>query len=249
MHQKHLEYLGLTEKEAVLYSTLLKLDKSSAVSLSKKTNLKQPTVYVILDQLLKKGLVRQVQVGKRPFYEAESPEALRMLIEKEKVEMNNKIKRVENIIAELKTIDKEDGARPVVRFYEGKDAIKQSIEEYVSLEDFSGEMDYGIYSYDLLENIFSKKDIEEIEKKRIKNNTVFRAIYSGASKTISADNRNQELIKIDQERFPIECDISMFNDETRFYTTGKNSYGVVIKNKEITKTLKSIINYIFSIKK
>jgi len=248
MHQKYLEYLGLSEKEARLYLALLRLESASAVSLSRKTTLKQPTVYVILDQLVKKNLAREVQVGKRTYFSAESPHNLKLLIDKERNEIENKVRKTESIIAELKSIDHETGERPQVRFYEGREALKQSVEEYVAKAEFSEGMDYGIYAYDILPEIFSKKDMQAIEEKRVSKNKKFKALYSGAGKVIDPLNKLQELIKIDQSRFPIECDVAIFNDEVRFHTPGKHPSGIVIKNKHIATTLKSIIDYIFVIK-
>lgn len=252
MHLKNLEYVGLSEKEAKIYFALLQYDHTQAVTLSRKTGIKQPTVYVVIDSLLRKHLVYEVVIGKRTYYAAESPERLRVLAEKEKTAADNKVKRVEGIIAELKAVDKESGERPLVRFYEGKEALKQSVEEYVAQGEFSKGMDYGIYSYDLLPKIFSQKDLKEIEKKRIDNNICFRAIYSGVGKVVEPNSKLQELIKVDQGRFPIECDIGIFNDEVRFHTVvenGQSPSGIVIKNKEIATTLKSLIDYIFSAQK
>ena len=248
MYQKNLEYLGLSEKEATLYYALLQTEAASAVSLSRKTGIKQPTVYVVIEQLVKKGLAREVIIGKRTHFSAESPENLKTLIEKEKNRIENKIIKTESIIAELKTVDKEKGDRPNVRFYEGREALKQSVHEYVSQVGFSEKMDYGIYSYEKLTELFNKKDLEIIETRRIKNNVKFRAIYSGAAKVIESSSKLQELIKVDQGRFPLECDIAIFNDEVHFHTQGKSPSGVVIKNQEIATTLKSIIDYVFSVK-
>lgn len=249
MYQKNLEYLGLSEKEASVYGALLKVDRAQAILLARQLSMKQPTIYVILDALLRKRLVYEVQVGKRAFYAAESPDALRTLVEIEKTAADAKLQRAERIIAELKTVDKETGERPTVRFYEGKEALKRSIKEYVEVEDFSEGMDYGIYSYDLLPKIFDPKSLSEIDQKRIKNNIRFRALYTGEQKVIEHSSKLQETIKLDQERFPIECDIGIFKDEVRFHTVvnkGESPSGIVIKNKEIATTLKSIIDYIFS---
>jgi sugar-specific transcriptional regulator TrmB len=249
IHHKNLEYIGLTEKEARVYTSLLSVEKMQASNLARRTAIKQPTIYVILESLCRKHLVHQVQVGKRMYFVAESPEALRTIVENEHSEINKKIKQTEHIIASLKTIDMEEGQRPIVRFYEGKEALKKSIDEYVSTKNYSEEMDYGIYSYDLLPKIFNGKQLAEIESKRIQNNTRFRAIYSGVGKVLEGTTKLQELIKIDQERFPIECDIGIFNDEVRFHTAvkeGSSPSGILIKNKEIATTLKSMIEYIFS---
>ena len=245
MHKKYLEYAGLSEKEADIYLTLLTSDTASAIDISRKTTLKKSSVYIILESLVKKGLVREVTVGKRVHYEAETPDILRAFIQDKRNRFEEEAKRIETIIGELKSLEKNLGDRPEVRFYEGREAIKNAIDEYVSLEGFSNGKDYGIYSYDLMKKIFTAEDIASIDQKRIKHNVVFKAIYTGID-TVIEGQKSQDLIKIDQDRFPILSDISIFNDEVRMHTLGKKPHGILIKNKEIATTLKSIIEYIFA---
>ena len=245
MHKKYLEYAGLSEKEADIYLELLKTDTASAMDLSRKTTIKKSIVYVILESLVKKGLIREVTVGKRTDYQAESPDVLRAFVQDKRNRFEEEARRIETVIGELKMIEKDPGERPEVRFYEGKDAVKRSIDEYVLLQGFSSGKDYGIYSYDLMKQIFTAENIAAIDQKRVENNVVFKAIYTGADKVIEG-GKEQESIKIDQERFPILCDIGIFNDQIRIHTLGKKPHGIFIKSKEIATTLKSVIEYIFS---
>lgn len=248
MHKKYLEYAGLSEKESEIYLALLKTGSVSAMELARKTSLKKSIVYLTLESLVKRGIVREVTVGKRVQYDAESPDVLRMVIQDKRNRVEEEAKRLETIISELKSIERDLGEQPVVQFYEGREAVKRAIDEYVTAEDFSSGKDYGIYSYDLLKKIFTDKDIKIIDEKRINNNIQFKAIYTGTDKVIEGD-KNQELVKIDQDRFPILCDIGIFNDEVRIHTLGKKPYGIFIKNKELATTLKSIIEYVFAQKR
>lgn len=245
MKNKYLEYLGLSEKEALIYLNLLKADSLSAIELSRITNIKKATTYIVIEELVKKNLVKEVQVGKRVHFQAESPEKFRTIYENKKNDVEEQLRRVDSIIAELKSVERKSGERPIIKFYEGKVAVKDEIAEYVKQEGFSEGEDFGIYSYDLMDKIFSKKDIENMDNARIKNNVRFNAIYTGTGKYYEK-NKNQQLIKIDQEQFPITCDIGIFNDEVRIHTLGKDVFGIKIKNKEISTTLKSLIKYAFA---
>lgn len=245
MKNKYLEYLGLSEKEALIYLYLLKADSLSAIELSRITNIKKATTYIVIEELVKKNLVKEVRVGKRVHFQAESPEKFRTIYENKKNDIEEQLRRVDSIIAELKSVERKSGERPIIKFYEGKVAVKDEIAEYVKQEGFSEGEDFGIYSYDLMDKIFSKKDIENMDDARIKNNVRFNAIYTGTGKYYEK-NKNQRLIKIDQEQFPITCDIGIFNDEVRIHTLGKDVFGIKIKNKEISTTLKSLIKYVFA---
>lgn len=246
MKNKYLEYLGLSDKEALIYLNLLRADSLSAIELSRLTDIKKATTYVVIEELVKKNLVKEVQVGKRVHFQAESPEKFRTIYENKKNDIDEQLRRVDSIIAELKSVERKSGERPIIKLYEGKIAVKDEIAEYVKQEGFSEGEDYGIYSYDLMDKLFSKKDIESMDNARIKNNVRFNAIYTGSGKYYEK-NKNQQLIKIDQEQFPIACDIGVYNDEVRIHTLGKDVFGIKIKNKEIATTLKSLIKYVFAV--
>ncbi len=247
IHKKHLEYLGLSEKEAMVYIELLKSDILSGIEIARFAGVKKATVYVILESLISKNLIREIKVGKRIHFKAESPDQFKILFDQKKLELEMQMQKMQEIIFELKSIDRRVGQKPSVTYYEGKAAVKESIREYVGQIGFSPGNDYGIYSYDLIEKIFSKKDIEEIDSKRIATNTKFKAIYSGGNKHIES-KQNQELIKIAQDKFPIESEILIFNDEVKIHTLGKDVFGISIKNKEFATTMKSLIEYVFSIR-
>jgi len=59
-----LKRIGLNEKEAKVYLTLLEVNESLPSSISRQSGVKRPTTYVILGQLQKKGLVSHVKKGK-----------------------------------------------------------------------------------------------------------------------------------------------------------------------------------------
>lgn len=247
IHKKYLEYLGLSDKEALVYIELLKSDSLSGIELSRNTGIKKATVYLIIDSLVSKDLIREIKVGKRIHFKAESPDQFKVIFDKKKYELESQMKNIQEIIFELKSVEKKVGTKPSVTYYEGKQAMKESIEEYVGQIGYSQGDDYGIYSYDLFEKIFSKKDIEEIDRKRIENNVKFKAIYTGGNKFIP-NKPNQELIKIAQDMFPIESEILIFNDEVKIHTLGKDVFGISIKNKEFATTMKSLIEYVFSLR-
>ncbi len=248
IHKKHLEYLGLSDKEATVYIELLKSDSLSGIQLSKNTGIKKSTIYIIIESLISKDLIREIKVGKRLHYKAESPDQFKVIFDQKRLELENQMKNIQEIIFELKSIERKIGEKPSVTYYEGKQAVHDSLHEYMGQIGYSQGDDYGIYSYDLVEKIFSKKDIEEIDRKRIENNIKFKAIYTGGNKFIP-NKTNQELIKIAQDQFPIESEILIFNDEVKIHTLGKNVFGISIKNKEFATTMKSLIEYVFSFRK
>jgi HTH-type transcriptional regulator, sugar sensing transcriptional regulator len=78
--------LGLTNAEAIIYSTLLELGPSKTGMLIDKTNLQSSTVYHALGSLIEKGIVSFIHEGKIKIYNAESPNILLEIHDKKKKE-------------------------------------------------------------------------------------------------------------------------------------------------------------------
>src|SRR3989338_746382 len=71
-----LQHFGLNEKQASIYLALLELGTASAPSISKKSGVKRPTTYVILQELRQKVLLTEMPKKSKTLYTAKSPEIL-----------------------------------------------------------------------------------------------------------------------------------------------------------------------------
>src|SRR3989338_8173947 len=72
--EESLRSLGLSAKESEVYLALLSLGQTTAYAVAEKSGLKRPTVYVVLDDLRKKGLVLKIPNAKKQVFTAKSPE-------------------------------------------------------------------------------------------------------------------------------------------------------------------------------
>ena len=71
---KALQDMGLSEKESQVYVALLELGKANVARIAQQSNIKRPTVYVLLEDLRKKGLVLKVPHIKNALYIAQDPD-------------------------------------------------------------------------------------------------------------------------------------------------------------------------------
>jgi sugar-specific transcriptional regulator TrmB len=71
---EYLAELGLSQKEACVYVALLEINRGTAYAIAKQSGLKRPTVYLLLDELRKKGLVLKVPHAKNQIFLAKDPE-------------------------------------------------------------------------------------------------------------------------------------------------------------------------------
>ncbi len=69
-----LQGVGLNDKQARAYLALLELGRGSAASVAAKANLKAPTAYVILKELIEQGFVHRVPKAKKHLFVPELPD-------------------------------------------------------------------------------------------------------------------------------------------------------------------------------
>ncbi len=246
MLEKYLIDLGLTDKEAKIYLSLLQVENSSVLDLAKKTGIKRPTVYVTIESLAKKGLVSETSVGKKTFYQAESPERLETFLQRQKAAFEEKERRVKDIISEVKSIHKEAGAKPVVQYFEGKEGMFSMNESTFSRRE--GGTAYSLYSKDLLDEAFPLNERLKFRKARLDKKIKNKVLYNYSQGVIDSTD-DSERIKIDEKEYPFKCDISVYEDQVRIGILGKKISGIFIKSQELADTLKSLFLIAFNSKK
>jgi sugar-specific transcriptional regulator TrmB len=235
----YLEQIGMSQKEISVYLYLLSIESSLPMMIAKETHLKRSTVYVVLDLLKAKGLVREIQKGKRCIYIAEDPERIKFLLEELKLQTEKNIQGLSIILPQLKATLRKSGQPPLIKFYEGESAVQTSMEELANNPRFRTEMDYGIFPLELIYKLFRSHNLKQYIDFRITDNKLFKIVYtSDEGKILVSDG--QEAIRIDQKEFPLSCDISIFEDEVRVHMLGSTIYGILIKNPEFAQTLTSL---------
>lgn len=241
MLEKYLQEIGLNEKESAIYLALLQVDSASVVSLADKTKIKRPTVYVVLETLAKKGLVSEVEIGNKTHYAAEPPERLESFVERQKIVLEEHAKRLKDIIPQLKSVEREGGERPIVKYFEGKEGIISSAEELYLGQDQATET-HLVYSKDLVDKLFTPEERNRYKKIRIGKNIKSNVLYTYTHGDLPTDATGDR-VRIDEKKYPITCDISIYEDRVRINTLSESLSGIFIKSKDVADTLRSIINF------
>lgn len=112
-----LQETGLTEKEALVYSSSLSLGPSSVLSIAKEAGVRRSTVYSVIESLRQKQLMRKEVRGIKEYYSAEDPERLKMVLE-------NRHEKLLKILPELGALYRLEGAESVIKYYEGVESLK-----------------------------------------------------------------------------------------------------------------------------
>lgn len=240
---KYLEEIGLSEKEAKVYLALLQFDTANIQQITEKSKINRTTVYPILESLTKKGLVHESITDKKTAYEAVPPEHLETFIEQQKLVLQEKLERLKEVIPQIKSIQREKGERPIIKFYEGHEGVFSAYEEFYRMHTSESKQGYFIFNRDLVQKKFSDKDLNRMRDIRINSKVEANTVYTAknAGDTFSrAGNR----LKLDFDKFPILTDISIIEDRIIVTTLSDKTSSFLIKSKDLAETLKSLITYI-----
>ena len=242
MLEKYLEEIGLSEKEAQVYLALLQVDNASIQDIAKKTDINRTTVYPVLETLEKKGLVSEVQIGKKVHYEAAPPERLETFVERQKVVLEERSERLKDIIPQIKSVQREQGERPVVKFFEGRDGAISAYEEFWEMPDSSAKDGYFVFNRDLIEQTFTEKERARFFKIRSSKNVSSITVYNkkGGDFNFTAKGKR---IRIDEEKYPISIDMSIIEDKIIITTLGNKVSSFLIKSNDIAETFMTMVRY------
>jgi sugar-specific transcriptional regulator TrmB len=245
MFEKYLQDIGLNDKEATVYLALLSVEHASVLDLAKKTKIKRPTVYIVLDALAKKGLVSETTFGKKTHYYAEPPERLETFVEKRKIALEESQKTLKDVIPQLKSVQRESGEKPIVKYFEGREGIISMLEElFAGVPNEKDGETYLVYPKDQLDDLFTTQEREKYRSIRISRNIKSKVLYT-SEKGERASDTTGDRIKIDSSKYPISCDISIYEDKVRISILGKKMSGIFIRNKDFAETLRSLFKLSF----
>lgn len=133
-----LQSIGLNDKEARVYTALLSLGESTAYVIADRAGLKNPTTYVILAQLIKKGIVRQIPRAKKARYDAISPEELFALTEE-------RLKFAKEILPQILALAEGKALKSKTLFFDNMPAIRKAF--FNQAREMAGKEIVGFYGH------------------------------------------------------------------------------------------------------
>lgn len=240
---KELQDIGLTEKEAKVYSAALELGPATADQLAKHSKIVRSTTYVQLESLMKKGLMSTYEQGKKTFFAPESPELLKRFLLKQKEDIGAKEKDLASFLPDLLRQFDSAGERPVVRFFPGKEGVTAVREELLTTKEKEA---YAIFSPNHLAKIYSDKYLDEYSDKRKKLGIHSKGIYLHREYFSRAGSD-----ELTERRFlppsvlPLTIDISIFDDKTTILSLEGNLFGMIIESTQIASSMKMIFGFLW----
>jgi sugar-specific transcriptional regulator TrmB len=224
-----LRKFDLKNKEIDVYLACLELGMASAIQIGKKASVIRTTVYDILQNLIAKGLIGQTKKGKRRLFYAENPEKLKkLLLEKEK--------QLAEIMPILMSMQNIAGAKPTIRYYEGKEGLK---EVYRDTLNYKGEL-CAYVSENII--ILLGRDFADEYKEKRKKAKIFAKVIAPDTKELieykQTDKKDTKITKlVSKTKFPFTIEMNIYGNKIALMSF-KEEMGIIIESTEIAKNMK-----------
>jgi len=243
---RELKKLGLSDKESKIYLTSLQRGPETAPTLAKQAEIVRPTTYVVIDGLVKKGLMSSVTKGNKIYYTAESPEHLLSLLRIEKQHIEEKEREFKRFLPELNSLANLSGEKPKVRVFEGIEGLKTIREDIIKSK--TKEI-YSFIPLDELYSLFAEKEHSEvISKTRMEKKIKSYVIYTSRRKDYFKPVDKEQLREakyVSPESFPFKAGIDIYANKVGIYTFKNQILGILIENNDISNTLRMIFQMLW----
>ena len=220
---------GFSEKEASVYLALLQLGSGSVINISEKSGIKRPTCYLILNDLLNKGVVSVVQTVGGIVYKAANPEIIVGKLEIQK-------KKFESILPQLNALANISENKPKIELFEGKQGIN-SVYQIIAKE--AKEVRYWGNANLIYEEY---KWIFDLTNDLIyKNKIIVKDLLSNDKIDLELAKKRKELgqeIRISPNS-PFANDNAIFNNKIAIFSLKKEAlFAILIESQEIAESFR-----------
>ncbi len=163
-YQQSLILAGLTEKQAVLYGSLVQTGPLPASKIALEAKLSRPLAYKVLDELVAQGLVeKEDKPGSVARFSAAHPLKLKEITDKRLETARSAKDSIDDIVGKLTSDFNLQSGKPGVRFFEGREGALEILEDSLNATE-------EIYTYVDTETVakYAAKENEEYVQVRIK---------------------------------------------------------------------------------
>lgn len=135
-----LKEIGLTQNETKVYLALNELGTSTISPIVEKAGISNSKIYIILDKLIKKGLVSHILINKINNYKTAEPKRLLDFLDDKKKDIEMQEKKIREILPKLLSGQRLGLKNHEVEVFEGFNGLKSAREMQLNLLKKGNEM-------------------------------------------------------------------------------------------------------------
>ena len=234
-----LSHLGLNEKEAKIYLTLLEHGQMTGYELAGFLGTKAPATYYCLEELRKKGLVNKTPYASKQVFSAKDPREIVSL-------RHAQLTEVESVLPHLLSLANVVG-RPQVKYFEGIDGCRKACDTMLTYAENNEVVGFYMFKDTLSDEQY--KNDEYYKKELIKKGATVRGLTPDDArlKEYLAKYQHHPAFNIrflPREMYFPETSIETVGPATLIasYDMGQN---LVIENPELARSVRQIFELVW----
>jgi len=241
MKEQILKEYGLSDNEIKVYLASLSLGTSRVNGIAKKAGLLRTTTYEVLKYLIERGLASYTIKSRIKCFEAANPNKLVRILEEKK-------ERVKSILPELESLKQSVTEKPTIELYEGKEGLKTILDDIIKTKPKEMLQLGSAKIFETL-NFYFPQWIKRRIKARI-HAKILQEKTPAIEELRKNDKKELREIKFLPKGFKINTHTQIYGNKMAILTLNKEELvGIIIENKDIVETQKSLFWELWKIAK
>ncbi len=238
-----LKALSLSKQESDIFMQLARLDSAPASRIAQKTRLKRTTCYQLLEDLVKRNIIkRSIKYGVR-YYTAATPSELVVILDKRSEPLLAAKSQLAKNISEIEKFYHGGAQNTAISFYEGYDEIKLIYDKILAQDDsdiYSILRKMDTTNHPLSE--YWKKYLKERLAKRKKSYSIVPADQQAETYLKSSRVEKRMAVKVDPDDIEIYGDLKVCGRLVGLVSQHEGRiFGITIEDEKIAKMFKGMI--------
>lgn len=238
--------LGLSNKEIKFFLACFKIGPASINEVAKQAKLERSTAYLIAQDLVKEGFIKEdLKPYRKLIFTIEPRDLLRMVASKQRTLRRQELE-LEEKLPELQSLYQASEIRPKVKVFEGKQGLSAVFNDILSSK---GEILLWT-NQDTESNFFTPQDHDRFIEVRVKRQISIRVLAVNNPR----GNRltEKDLVAFRKTKLlPKDVDFSaetyIYDHKVAILDTKKDIIGVIIESEQITDAQKAIFELAWKI--
>jgi sugar-specific transcriptional regulator TrmB len=251
MFTKIFEELDLSPITQQVFNELIKSGASSAKRLAEQVSIPRSSVYDHLKILIEKGLVMERNEESKKIFVVDNINNIEELL-------NDKIQILEKEKSEFKKIlpqllQKTNFIEPKVKFYSGKEGVKQVINQVLLNRDIETVL---MWPMSEMMKVLGDEYLKELNIKRVQRNISLRAIWpkdkilnTQKYPYLGTSSEHKRDLRIAPQGMNWDMGYWAHGDKVAFLSSEKEGFGFIIHSRDFAKLIKVQFEQIWKISK
>lgn len=235
--------VGLKPSEGKVYLACLKSPAGGlhVKEIASQVEIPWSSVKLILERLEDKGFITHHTEENRKVYSAESPAKVLYNLQ----ETADSFKT----IMPLLSISQFGGKPSKVRFYEGKEVVREVYDDILMVLKYAegAKKEYLAISSTIELREIDPEYMDRWIEKRVKEKISLRWIARKAEMEHEPFSKTQEYLRkiklIDEKKYPFHMELAIYGDSIALMSLEEIPAGIIIENEKLASSFRSIFNF------